>query len=108
MSMADRPPADPAHLVREWDAWASGEVLPGQTMANLKKAGLPDVLTATITGIQHSGGDASAEAALLDIWNRWERGESPPAPALEALRDAGMRELLDRARAAQEEVFGGA
>lgn len=106
--MADRPPADPALLLREWDAWVGGDVLPGQAMANLKKGGLPDVLAATMTGIQHAGGDATVEAALVDIWNRWERGELPPRPALEALGEGGLRDLLHRARAAQEEVFGGA
>ncbi len=108
MSMAERPPADPALLLREWDQWAAGEGLPGQVMANLKKAGLPDILTATATGIQAAGGDASAEAAMLDVWNRWERGEAPPRPTLDALAAAGLRDLLERARAAQQEVLGGA
>ena len=106
--MVERPPADPAHLLDEWDGRASGRVLPGQAMANLKKGGLPDVLAATMTGIQHTGGDASGEAALLDTWNRWERGELPPRRALDALAAGGLRDLLARARAAQEEVFGGA
>lgn len=107
MSMADRPPADPAHLLREWDQWAAGEGLAGQVMANLKKGGLPDILTATVTGVQAAGGDASAEAALLDTWNRWERGEALPRPTLDALAAGGVRDLLERARAAQQEVFGG-
>jgi hypothetical protein len=40
----DRPPADPAKLLASWMEWETGESTPGRVMANLKTAGLRDVL----------------------------------------------------------------
>jgi hypothetical protein len=40
----DRPPPDPERLLALWDEWERGETPPGQVMANLKTAGLPDLL----------------------------------------------------------------
>jgi hypothetical protein len=43
--MADeRPPADPAKLLAEWMAWERGDETPGQVMANLKRAGMREIL----------------------------------------------------------------
>jgi hypothetical protein len=40
----DRPPPDPRKLLDEWMEWEKGEATPGRVMANLKTAGLRDVL----------------------------------------------------------------
>jgi hypothetical protein len=40
----DRPLPDPAKLLEEWMEWERGEATPGRVMANLKTAGLRDLL----------------------------------------------------------------
>lgn len=40
----DRPPPDPAKLLSAWMEWEKGESTPGRVMADLKTAGLRDVL----------------------------------------------------------------
>jgi hypothetical protein len=40
----DRPPPDPKKLLDEWMEWERGEATPGRVMANLKTAGLRDLL----------------------------------------------------------------
>ena len=40
----DTPPPDPAKLLESWMEWERGEITPGRAMANLKTAGLRDVL----------------------------------------------------------------
>jgi hypothetical protein len=40
----DRPPADPVKLLASWMEWERGETPPGQVMANLKTAGLRELL----------------------------------------------------------------
>jgi hypothetical protein len=40
----DRPPADPAKLLGYWMEWERGETTPGRVMANLKTAGLRELL----------------------------------------------------------------
>jgi hypothetical protein len=42
----DRPPPDPAKLLDQWMEWERGEATPGRVMANLKTAGLRDLLEA--------------------------------------------------------------
>lgn len=40
----ETPPPDLAKLIAAWEQWESGEELPGKVLANLKTAGLPEVL----------------------------------------------------------------
>lgn len=40
----DTPPPDLTKLITAWEQWESGEELPGKVLANLKTAGLPEVL----------------------------------------------------------------
>jgi hypothetical protein len=40
----DRPPPDPAKLLAYWNEWETGETTPGRVMANLKTAGMADLL----------------------------------------------------------------
>jgi len=43
--MADElPPPDPAKILAAWMEWERGDSTPGRVMADLKKAGLRDVL----------------------------------------------------------------
>ncbi|HEY3240106.1 MAG TPA: hypothetical protein VGL92_11115 [Acidimicrobiia bacterium] len=40
----ERPPPDPIKLLALWMEWERGETPPGQVMANLKTAGLRELL----------------------------------------------------------------
>jgi hypothetical protein len=40
----DRPAIAPDKLLAYWEEWERGETPPGRVMANLKTAGLPDLL----------------------------------------------------------------
>lgn len=42
--MDPRPPADPSKLLAYWMEWEKGETPPGRVMANLKTAGLRELL----------------------------------------------------------------
>jgi hypothetical protein len=46
----DRPPPDPAKLLAYWQEWERGEATPGRAMANLKTAGMPDLLAQLVGG----------------------------------------------------------
>lgn len=45
MSSFERPAPDLAKLVAAWEEWERGEQPPGRVLANLKTAGLGEVLT---------------------------------------------------------------
>jgi hypothetical protein len=57
----DRPPPDPRKLLDEWMEWEKGEATPGRVMANLKTAGLRDVLE--LLAAQADSAKASAAPA---------------------------------------------
>jgi hypothetical protein len=40
----ERPPADPSKLLAYWMEWERGDAPPGKTLANLKTAGLRELL----------------------------------------------------------------
>jgi hypothetical protein len=40
----DRPPPDPTKLLAYWNEWEKGEATPGRLIANLKTAGMPELL----------------------------------------------------------------
>ena len=44
----DVPPPDPAKLLAAFMEWERGTTSPGQVLANLKKAGLRELLEATV------------------------------------------------------------
>lgn len=46
--MEERPPLDPVKLLDHWMDWEKGDVMPGQTLANLKRAGLRELLESTV------------------------------------------------------------
>jgi hypothetical protein len=40
----DRPPPDARKLLAYWEEWERGETPPGKVLANLKTAGMPELL----------------------------------------------------------------
>jgi len=54
MSAEDRPPPDPAKLLAHWMDWERGDELPGRVLANLKTAGLRDLLESTVSAQQQA------------------------------------------------------
>jgi hypothetical protein len=40
----DKPPPDPVKLLGYWEEWERGETPPGRVIANLKTAGMPELL----------------------------------------------------------------
>ena len=57
MPPEDLPPPDPAKLLATWMEWERGDVAPGQTLANLKKGGLRELLEATVAAHQEAFGE---------------------------------------------------
>jgi hypothetical protein len=45
----ETPAPDPEKLLAAWMEWERGEVNPGRVMANLKTAGMPDLLRQLVT-----------------------------------------------------------
>jgi hypothetical protein len=58
----DRPPPDPRKLLDEWMEWEKGEATPGRVMANLKTAGLRDVLELLATQADDVKAASAAQA----------------------------------------------
>lgn len=48
----ERPPADPRALLAFWMEWERGETPPGQVMANLKTAGLRELLEGLVAAVE--------------------------------------------------------
>ena len=62
MSTAEeRPPTDPAKLLSIFMQWERGQAAPGQVLADLKRAGLRDLLDATVAAHQEAFGAPSDE-----------------------------------------------
>lgn len=51
----ERPPADPVKMLAAWMEWENGESSPGRVLADLKTAGLRDVL-------EHLASEAESQA----------------------------------------------
>jgi hypothetical protein len=60
---ADVPPPEPAKLLAFWLEWERGQTPPGQTLSNLKKGGMRELLEATVGAlpldIENAGGPAA-------------------------------------------------
>ena len=48
-------PPDPAKLLGYWEEWERGEETPGRVMANLKTAGMPQLLRGLIDSATPAG-----------------------------------------------------
>ncbi|MCU1460907.1 MAG: hypothetical protein JWO37_982 [Acidimicrobiales bacterium] len=60
----DRPPPDPVKLLAYWMEWERAETPPGRTLANLKTAGMRELLDALAAAATEAAATAeSAEAA---------------------------------------------
>jgi hypothetical protein len=46
----DTPPPDPQKILAYWLEWEDGKTPPGRVMANLKTAGLPELLQSLVEG----------------------------------------------------------
>ena len=44
----DKPAPDAAKLLGYWEGWEKGETPPGKVLANLKTAGMPELLRSLI------------------------------------------------------------
>jgi hypothetical protein len=55
----DQPPPDPDKLLEAWTAWERGDETPGQTLANLKRAGMRELLESTAAARREIEGGAS-------------------------------------------------
>jgi hypothetical protein len=53
----DRPPPDPARLLAHWMEWERAEAPPGRVLANLKTAGLRELLE-SLAAREGAGGSA--------------------------------------------------
>ena len=54
MTSEDRPPPDPAKLLTYWMEFERGEEMPGRVLANLKTAGLRELLESTVSAQQQA------------------------------------------------------
>jgi len=61
MPPEDLPPPDPAVLLSNWMDWEKGDTMPGQALANLKKAGLRELLEATVAAHAEAFGTTPGE-----------------------------------------------
>jgi hypothetical protein len=78
----DRPPPDPRKLLDEWMEWERGEATPGRVMANLKTAGLRDVLellAAQADELKAAAPTSSGEAAPAEQAQVAEADPEEPA-----------------------------
>ena len=57
----DIPPPDPQKLLTHWMGWERGEVTPGRVLANLKTAGMRDILEQLAAGTAQQETPATAE-----------------------------------------------
>jgi hypothetical protein len=55
-------------MLEQWMEWERGEATPGRVMANLKTAGLRDLLEA----LAAAGADTAADAAATDEASAWQ------------------------------------
>ena len=52
----DTPPPDPVKLLGYWEEWERGETTPGRVMANLKTAGMAQLLRELASAGERSPG----------------------------------------------------
>ena len=61
MSVEEKPPPDPAKLLSFWMEWEKGDTPPGRLIANLKTAGLRELLEATVRIQREAFGEAGTQ-----------------------------------------------
>ena len=50
--MPEKPPPDPAKLLAHWMEWERGEETPGRVIADLKKAGMRELLEQLASSVE--------------------------------------------------------
>lgn len=63
-----RPPADPAKLLDAWMEWERGDITPGRVMANLKTAGLRELLESLAAAVERPSAPDAADDAEPGGW----------------------------------------
>ena len=53
----DRPPIDPQKLLTSWLEWEKGETPPGRVMADLKTAGMRELLEGLVEKVKEAAGE---------------------------------------------------
>jgi hypothetical protein len=61
----ERPPADPVKLLDKWMEWEKGEVSPGRLLADLKTAGMRELLEHLAGEARSHGGTTIADVTSL-------------------------------------------
>jgi hypothetical protein len=49
------PPPDPKKLLAAWNEWENGQETPGRVMANLKTAGMAELLEQLVAALAEAG-----------------------------------------------------
>ena len=69
MSSMEKPPPDPAKLLEAWMEWERGHNPPGRTLADLKIAGLRDILEHLVAEIPVALSDIGpADPVATESW----------------------------------------
>lgn len=64
----EKPPPDPAKMYEAWMAWERGDNPPGRTLADLKIAGLRDVLEKLAADVPVAAELDDADAPATESW----------------------------------------
>ena len=65
----DKPPPDPTKLLNAWMEWERGENPPGRVMANLKTAGMRELLEALAAASPPSESAGAVEPPAAEAWS---------------------------------------
>src|ERR1700730_18487242 len=91
----DRPPPDPKKLLDEWMEWERGEATPGRIMANLKTAGLRDLLEelAALAAAAATSAAATPSAAVTSSAAAASAGAEPGGAGATAEAESASDEV---------------
>ncbi|MDQ2728734.1 MAG: hypothetical protein M3Y91_12940 [Actinomycetota bacterium] len=64
----DKPPPDLAKLLESWMEWERGHNPPGRTLADLKIAGMREILEGLVAELPVTVAVDSADAAATESW----------------------------------------
>lgn len=64
----EKPPPDPAKLLESWMEWERGHNPPGRTLADMKIAGMRDILEGLVAELPVTVATESADAASTESW----------------------------------------
>jgi hypothetical protein len=64
----DKPPPDPAKLLESWMEWERGHNPPGRTLADLKIAGMREILEGLVAELPVTVAVESPDAPSTESW----------------------------------------